>query len=55
MLADLALEFKVQAFVYSSALQPAADATQTPEYSRLSKKEIENHCKDLTQQGLNWM
>lgn len=55
MLADLALEFKVQAFIYSSALQPDPKPGQTPEYSRISKRKIENYCKSLTEKGLNWM
>jgi len=55
MLADLALELKVEAFVYSSTLQPAADASHTPEYSRLSKQAIEKHCRSLTEKGLNWV
>ncbi|KAK4444228.1 NAD(P)-binding protein [Podospora aff. communis PSN243] len=54
MLANLALEFGVEAFVYSSALQPAADEAETPEYSRLSKQAIERHCKSLTEKGLKW-
>jgi len=55
MLADLALEFNVQAFVYSSTLQPTPEPHHTPEYSRLSKQAIERHCKSLTEKGLNWM
>jgi hypothetical protein len=54
MLANLALEFGVEAFVYSSALQPAADKAETPEYSRLCKQAIEKHCKSLTEKGLKW-
>ncbi|KAK5655860.1 hypothetical protein OQA88_5399 [Cercophora sp. LCS_1] len=55
MLANLALEFDVKAFVYSSALQPEPRPDQTPEHSRISKKKIENHCKSLTEKGLNWI
>ncbi|KAK0647108.1 hypothetical protein B0T16DRAFT_329164 [Cercophora newfieldiana] len=55
MLADLALDFNVEAFVYSSALQPSADTSVTPEHSRLSKQAIEKHIKSLTEKGLNWI
>lgn len=54
MLADLALEFGVQSFVYSSALQPDPDDDSKVEYSRISKRAIEQHCKALTEKGLNW-
>ncbi|KAK0704384.1 hypothetical protein B0H67DRAFT_648827 [Lasiosphaeris hirsuta] len=55
MLADLALEFKVQAFIYSSALQPVPGNDDTVEFSRLSKLAVENHCKKLGKEGLHWI
>jgi hypothetical protein len=55
MLADLALEVKCPVFVYSSALQPTPKPDYAPEYSRVSKKAIESHCRQLGELGLNWM
>jgi hypothetical protein len=55
MLADLALEVKCPVFVYSSALQPTPKPDYAPEYSRISKKAIESHCRQLGELGLNWM
>jgi len=55
MLANLALEFKVGAFVYSTTLQPAPRDEDINEYSRTAKRAIELHCKGLTGEGLNWM
>lgn len=55
MLANLALEFNVGAFVYSTTLQPAPRDEEVNEYSRLAKRAIELHCKGLTDKGLNWM
>ncbi|KAK3339817.1 hypothetical protein B0T25DRAFT_574706 [Lasiosphaeria hispida] len=55
MLADLALEFKVEAFIYSSALQPVPGNDDTVEFSRLSKLAVENHCKKLGKEGLSWI
>ncbi|KAK1755480.1 NAD(P)-binding protein [Echria macrotheca] len=54
MLADLGLEFHVQVFIYSSALQPDP-GDQTVEYSRLMKRDVEKHCKTLGERGLNWV
>lgn len=55
MLANLALEFNVSAFVYSTTLQPAPRDEDVNDYSRSAKRAIELHCKSLTGKGLNWM
>ncbi|KAM0249500.1 hypothetical protein ACHAQJ_009048 [Trichoderma viride] len=54
MLVDLALEFKVDALVYSSTIPPGPDADDAFDASRLSKRAIELHCKSLSERGLNW-
>lgn len=54
MLADLALEFRVSVFLYSSSLQPDP-VDETVEHSRLSKREIEKYCQLLGERGLNWV
>ncbi|KAK1831531.1 hypothetical protein QBC39DRAFT_92973 [Podospora conica] len=55
MLANLALEFNVAAFIYSTTLQPAARNEDINEYSRTAKRAIELHCQSLTERGLNWI
>lgn len=55
MVADFALQYRAEVFVYSSAMQPNPDPERTVEYSRVMKKHIEDHCRDLGAQGLNWM
>jgi hypothetical protein len=54
MLVDLALEFKVEALVYSSTIPPGPDLDDAFDASRLSKRAIESHCKSLGEKGLNW-
>lgn len=53
MLANLALEFHTQIFVYSSMilLDPAAEDMCDP--SHLAKRNIEIYCKGLRKKGLN--
>jgi hypothetical protein len=55
LLADLALEFKVEVFVYSSAIQVGADADDALDHSHRAKPQIENYVKELGSKGLNWM
>lgn len=54
MLADLALEFKVDALVYSSTIPPGPDLDDAFDASHRSKREIELYCKKLGESGLNW-
>lgn len=55
MVADLVIEYGVEVFIYSSTLQPSANPDKTPNYSRISKKAIEDHCRGMGSKGLNWM
>ncbi|KAK5994956.1 hypothetical protein PT974_03345 [Cladobotryum mycophilum] len=55
MLADLAFEFKVEAFVYSSAIQPGPDQDDVHDASHKAKREIELYGKQLGDKGLNWI
>ncbi|KAL7949485.1 hypothetical protein V8C42DRAFT_311034 [Trichoderma barbatum] len=54
MLADLALEFNLDALVYSSTIPPGPDLDDAFEASHRSKREIELYCKKLGERGLNW-
>ena len=54
MVADLALEFKVQAFIYSSKI-PLAAHKYALDPSDTSKRTIELYCQELGARGLNWM
>jgi uncharacterized protein YbjT (DUF2867 family) len=54
LLADLALEFGVGAFVYSSA-NFVAGSEERLELSGKAKWEIEKHCKGLGDRGLPWV
>ncbi|KAL6864018.1 NAD(P)-binding protein [Trichoderma novae-zelandiae] len=54
MLVDLALEFKVDALVYSSTIPPGQELDDAYDASHRSKREIELHCKKLGGRGLNW-
>ncbi|KAL7795966.1 hypothetical protein V8C37DRAFT_16835 [Trichoderma ceciliae] len=54
MLADLALEFNVNALVYSSTIPPGPDLEDASDASHRSKREIELYCKGLGERGLNW-
>lgn len=55
LLADLALEFKVEVFVYSSAIQVGPSEDDHLDNSHRAKPKIEDYCKDLGSKGLNWM
>lgn len=54
LLADLALEFGVEAFVYSSA-NGAPGGEEKLEFSKKAKWEIEQHCMRLGGKGLPWV
>ncbi|UKZ75111.1 hypothetical protein TrVFT333_002783 [Trichoderma virens FT-333] len=54
MLADLALEFKLDALVYSSTIPPGPDLDDAFDASHRSKREIELYCNKLGETGLNW-
>ncbi|KAH8121382.1 NAD(P)-binding protein [Trichoderma asperelloides] len=53
-LVDLAIEFKVEALVYSSTIPPGPDLANGIDASRLAKREIELYCKGMGEKGLNW-
>lgn len=55
MLADLALEFNVQAFIYSSAMRAGPKYEHELKLSGQAKANIEEHCIELGNRGLNWM
>ncbi|KAK3681045.1 hypothetical protein B0T22DRAFT_310218 [Podospora appendiculata] len=55
MLADLALEFRVQAFVYSSAIPVGPRPDDSHDYSHQTKRELEKYCQELGERGLNWI
>ncbi|KAK1255370.1 hypothetical protein MKX08_009365 [Trichoderma sp. CBMAI-0020] len=53
-LVDLAIEFKVEALVYSSTIPPGPDESNGFDASRLAKREIELYCKSMSEKGLSW-
>ncbi|KAE9375819.1 NAD(P)-binding protein [Stipitochalara longipes BDJ] len=53
-LADISLEYHVEAFVYSSAMRMGPKYEATLELSHKAKRNIENHCIDLGEKGLSW-
>jgi hypothetical protein len=55
MLADLALEYRVSAFVYSSALRLGPTYDDHEKLSYRAKVLIERHVKSLGKNGLPWM
>jgi hypothetical protein len=55
MLADLALEFEAQIFVYSSTIPPTADQNDTLDLSHQAKRAVELYCEQLGQKGLKWV
>lgn len=55
LLADLALEFRVQAFVYSSTIQPGPTSEPDRDHSHRAKWDIEVYCQGLGAKGLNWI
>ncbi|KAK7715697.1 hypothetical protein SLS63_011284 [Diaporthe eres] len=55
LLADLALEFKVEVFVYSSAIPVGPSEDDHLDNSHRAKPRIENYCRELGSKGLNWI
>ncbi|PMD22606.1 NAD(P)-binding protein [Hyaloscypha hepaticicola] len=53
-LADVSLQYGVETFVYSSAMRMGPKYEETLERSHKAKRNIENHCKELGEKGLNW-
>ncbi|KAK3380552.1 hypothetical protein B0T24DRAFT_548340 [Lasiosphaeria ovina] len=55
LLADLSLEFRVPAFVYSSTVPTSSNTDDTTEPGHKVKREIEDYCQtELGPRGLNW-
>ena len=54
MMADLALEFGVQSFVYSSVERGDEKYDDTLTLDRAAKVNIERHIRSLGDKGLNW-
>jgi hypothetical protein len=55
MLADLALEYRVSAFVYSSALRLGPTYDDHEKLSGRAKVLVERHVKSLGENGLPWV
>lgn len=55
MLADLALEFNVGAFMFSSMIHPGPKTGDFKDASHLAKQRIEQYCQSLGPSGLRWM
>ncbi len=55
MLADLAVQFGVQAFIYSSAMRFGPKYEDELKLSNRAKSNIELHCMGLGEKGLPWM
>ncbi|KAL1864543.1 hypothetical protein Daus18300_007558 [Diaporthe australafricana] len=55
LLADLALEAQVKAFVYSSSIQVGPSKDDAVDNSHRGKVEIEEYCMGLGSKGLNWI
>jgi hypothetical protein len=55
MLANLALQFRVGLFVYSSAMRAGPGYEQELTLSGRAKSKIENHCIELGKRGLPWV
>lgn len=55
LLGDLALVFKVEVFVYSSAIPVGPSEDDHLDDSYRAKPRIEKYCRELGSKGLNWM
>lgn len=53
-MADIALQFGVQAFIYSSAMRLGEKYERDLKYSAKAKAKIEEHCMLLGEKGLPW-
>ncbi|KAK0736453.1 hypothetical protein B0T21DRAFT_288487 [Apiosordaria backusii] len=54
MIADLAVEFGVKLFVYSSTIPIGPDANDGIDESRKQKREVEHYIEDLGKKNPNW-
>ncbi|PSS06762.1 hypothetical protein M430DRAFT_46100 [Amorphotheca resinae ATCC 22711] len=54
LLADLALKYKVQAYIYSSAMRSGPEHEDTLILSGRAKANVENYCMVLGEKGLPW-
>ncbi|KAH9220716.1 hypothetical protein DL95DRAFT_477901 [Leptodontidium sp. 2 PMI_412] len=54
LLADLALEFGVECFVYSSAMRSGPGYEHELKLSGLAKRNVERYCGELGGRGLGW-
>lgn len=54
MIADLALEYKVEAFIYSSAMRGGPKYEDQLKLSGRAKANVEKHCMELGEKGLLW-
>ena len=54
LLADLALEFGVSHFIFSSIERGGEDFDDMLTLDRAAKVRIERHIKSLTERGLKW-
>ena len=57
MLADIALKYGVQVYVYSSAMRagPKWEDKLDLKPSGKAKRNVEEHCRELGEKGLRWM
>lgn len=57
MWADVALDYKVKVFVYSSAMRAGPNHEENLEFkpSKKARRNIEKHCRALGERGLRWM
>ncbi|KAH7357072.1 hypothetical protein BKA65DRAFT_496150 [Rhexocercosporidium sp. MPI-PUGE-AT-0058] len=54
LLADLALEYGVSCFVYSSRMGPGPKYDDSLKLSSLAKRNVEKYCVELGEKGLGW-
>jgi hypothetical protein len=54
MMADLALEYGVSTFIYSSAERAGDKNDENEKLSGRAKVSIERHIKSLSDKGLSW-
>lgn len=54
LLADLALNYRVKAFIYSSSFRAGEKYEAELVLSGKAKANIERHCMELGQRGLSW-
>ena len=57
MIADLALQYGVEAFVYSSAMRagPKFEGMLEGKLSAIAKRNVEIYCRELGERGLPWV